>query len=581
MGQPRTKIIATVGPSTKSCDMIKNLIKSGVNVFRLNFSHGSHEEHLEVIQRIQKIREELKEPVAILLDTKGYEVRVEPLKDGEIRIDKNKTYRLGINGDLNLRPYDVVKKIEPGMDLLFDDGYLMATCLAKEPDGVLIQFKNERILKQNKNCHIPQALLEIPDITDQDRKDILFGIKNGIDLIAASFVNTKENVLAIKQLLLENGFEDVGVIAKIETVNAVDQYESILQEADGIMVARGDLGIELKMELLPSLQKMLLSKAREWNKYTIVATQMLESMIENPRPTRAEVSDVANAIYDGASAVMLSGETAVGKYPIETVDQMRRIIVDAEKHIDYTDSNIYRGPNNHFDMNLALAHGAVILSMSSKTKGILSFSTTGRSACSLSSLRPDTPIFALTSSLRTFHRLAIQWGVCPIIAEYKDLQEGIQKASKLSLEKNWVQFGDLLVMTYGIPFNRPGTTNTIQLVSIGEVFFRGLGKGDKIVEAPIVHNFPLDPISPHAAKGNIVVLIDYRPEYSVILKYVAGAILIRHSENSEEEKKFLEDVEKMGIPCVYRAHGNPLAIKKGLYVTLDPLNGVVLAKKRG
>jgi pyruvate kinase len=579
MGYPRTKIIATIGPSTRQEDMIKNLIKSGVNVFRLNFSHGTHDEHLEVIQRIKKVREELKEPIAIMLDTKGYEVRVEPFVQKELKIEKDKIYLLGPKGDFHLRPSDVVQKIEPGMELLFDDGYLIAKCVGKDETGVKIAFKNERILKQNKNCHIPEAHLDIPDLTDGDREDILFGIKNGIDLIAVSFVTTRFNILAIKQLLLENGFEDVGVIAKIETLKSLDNYESILQQADGIMVARGDLGIEMKMEALPSVQKMLISRAQEANKFTIVATQMLESMIENPRPTRAEVSDVANAIFDSASAVMLSGETAVGKYPLETVDQMRRIIIDAEEHIDYTHSFFEKSFKNHLDMNIAISHGAVSLSMQSNTKGILSFSTTGKSACTISSLRPSNPVFALTSSDRTFHRLAIQWGVYPVLGNFKNLEEGVTLASKIALEKNWVKLGDLLVVSFGIPFNRPGTTNTIQLINLGDVLMRGVGKGDKVIEAPVIHNYPLDPISPHAAKNNIVLLIDFNQQYVPMLKYASGVIFMSHKENSEEEENFLKAMEKLNIPFIYRARGDVHGIQQGLFVTLDPINGVILAKK--
>ncbi|MFZ4673184.1 MAG: pyruvate kinase [Chlamydiia bacterium] len=581
MEHPRTKIIATLGPSTKTEDMIRSLIKSGVNVFRLNFSHGTHEEHLEIIQRIEKIRDELKEAVAMMLDTKGYEVRVEPLPEKELKIQKDKIYLLGPKGDFHLRPSDVVHKIEPGMELFFDDGYLVAHCVGKDEDGVKISFKNERILKQNKNCHIPEAHLDIPEITEQDRKDILFGIKNGIDLIAASFVNSRANILAIKQLLLENGYEDVGVIAKIETLNSLNNYESILQEADGIMVARGDLGIEMKIEALPSVQKMLLQKAQEWNKFTIVATQMLESMIENPRPTRAEVSDVANAIFESASAVMLSGETAVGKYPLETVQQMRRIVVDAEKHIDFNLSFFEKSPKNHIDMNIAISYGAVGLSMHSNAKGIFTFSTTGRSASSISSLRPANPIFALTISKRTFHRMAIQWGVYPILGSYKNLEEGLNVASKIALEKGWVELGDLLVVTFGFPFHRPGTTNTIQLINIGEVLLRGVGLGDQIIEAPIVHNYPLNPIAPHVAKNNIVLLIDFQKRYLPILKYAAGVIFTGQQENGEEEKDFLEAMKGLNIPCIYRARGDLRAIHKGLFVTLDPLNGVILAKKHG
>lgn len=581
MGYPRAKIIATIGPSSNQKKSIYDLVNTGVNVFRLNFSHGTQQEHLNVIKTIQEVRKELNEPIAIMMDTKGYEIRVDPLPNKQIQIEKSKTYRLGKDGDFNVHPHDVVQKIEIGMEILFDDGYLVAECKGQYEGGALLEFKNERILKENKNCHIPNARLNIPDITDQDRNDILFAIKEGIDLIAVSFVVSKQNVLAIKQLLLDEGFEDVGVIAKIETTKAIENIESIVQEADGIMVARGDLGIELKMEVLPSLQKFLVSRALFWGKCSIVATQMLESMIENPRPTRAEVSDVANAIFDGASAVMLSGETAVGKYPLEVVDRMRKIIVDAEDHIDLTDMYHKNGFKNGFEISTAIAHGAVILSLTAHTSGILSFSITGRSAAAISALRPQNRIFALTGSLRTFHRLAIQWGVSPVFASYKNLDEGVTQASKIGIEKGWLRLGDLIVVTYGAPFNRPGTTNTIQLLHIGEVFFRGIGIGKNLVEAPIVHNLPLKVIAPHLAKDKIVVIIDFNSDYIPILKHAAGVLFIGYASNNHEENAFLQEIEKLGVPCVYRAHGDIASVQEGIYVTLDPVNGTILAKKHG
>jgi pyruvate kinase len=556
-------------------------VNIGVNVFRLNFSHGTQQEHLNVIKTIQEVRKELNEPIAIMMDTKGYEIRVDPLPNKQIQIEKNKIYRLGKEGDFNVHPHDVVHKIETGMEILFDDGYLVAECKGQYEGGALLEFKNERILKENKNCHIPNARLNIPDITDQDRSDILFAIKEGIDIIAVSFVVSKQNVLAIKQLLLDEGFEDIGVIAKIETTKAIDNIESIVQEADGIMVARGDLGIELKMEVLPSLQKFLISRALFWGKYSIVATQMLESMIENPRPTRAEVSDVANAIFDGASAVMLSGETAVGKYPLEVVDRMRKIIIDAEDHLDFTDMYHKNGFKNGLEISTSIAHGAVILSLTAHTSGILSFSITGRSAAAISALRPQNRIYALTGSLRTYHRLAIQWGVCPVFATYKNLDEGVSQASKIGIEKGWLRLGDLIVVTYGAPFNRPGTTNTIQLLHIGEVFFRGIGVGKNVVEAPVVHNLPLKVISPHLAKDKIVVIIDFNSDYIPILKHAAGVLFIGYAVNNHEENEFLQEIERLGVPCVYRAHGDIASVQEGIYVTLDPVNGTILAKKHG
>ncbi|MBM3194278.1 MAG: pyruvate kinase [Chlamydiae bacterium] len=581
MGYPRAKIIATIGPSSNQKKSIHDLVNTGVNVFRLNFSHGTHQEHLNVIKTIHEVRKELNEPIAIMMDTKGYEIRVDPLPNKQIQIEKNRTYRLGNGGDFNVHPHDVVHKIETGMEILFDDGYLVAECKGQYDGGALLEFKNERALKENKNCHIPNARLNIPDITDQDRSDILFAIKEGIDLIAVSFVVSKQNVLAIKQLLLDEGFEDIGVIAKIETTKAIDNIESIVQEADGIMVARGDLGIELKMEVLPSLQKFLISRALFWGKYSIVATQMLESMIENPRPTRAEVSDVANAIFDGASAVMLSGETAVGKYPLEVVDRMRKIIIDAEDHVDFTDMYHKNGFKNGLEISTAIAHGAVILSLTAHTSGILSFSITGRSAAAISALRPQNRIYALTGSLRTFHRLAIQWGVCPVFATYKNFDEGLSQASKIGIEKGWLRLGDLIVVTYGAPFNRPGTTNTIQLLHIGEVFFRGIGVGKNLVEAPVVYNLPLKVISPHLAKDKIVVIIDFNADYIPIIKHAAGVLFIGYAANNHEEKEFLLEIERLGIPCVYRAHGDIASIQEGIYVTLDPVNGTILAKKHG
>ncbi|MFZ4772831.1 MAG: pyruvate kinase [Chlamydiia bacterium] len=463
MGYARTKIIATVGPSTDSDSKIKDLIRAGVNVFRMNFSHGSQEEHLRVIQRIQKVREELQQPVAIMMDTKGFEIRVEPLPQKAIQIEEGRSYRVGDHGDFTIRPHQVLAEITVGMELLFDDGYLVGECKGTYDGGVVVEFKNGRLLKENKNVHIPSARLSIPDLSDQDASDILFACSHGVELVAVSFVTSKKNIEAIEKLLKEAGLEDVGLIAKIETTKAIENFEEILQKADGIMVARGDLGIELPMEELPSIQKKLIAKAAKAGKFTIVATQMLESMIENPRPTRAEVSDVANAIFESTSAVMLSGETAMGKYPIETVKQMRRIILDAERHCSYTEAYLKCGKNNHLDTDLAIAHGVVSLSMSCKTVAIIVFSKNGRTACSISSLRPEHKVYLVTGSKRTYHRLAIQWNVIPILADYQDLQSGLERVTFIGSSQNWLKPNDLLVVTYGDPIESADSANIIQL----------------------------------------------------------------------------------------------------------------------
>ncbi len=440
----RTKMIATVGPSTASEALIEELIQAGITVFRINFSHGSQAEHLQVIQRIHRVRTKLKKPVAIMMDTKGFEIRVE----NELSVEKGRTYKLGGKGDFLIRPSHVIESIETGMELLFDDGYLVGKCTGTYEGGVLVEFKNSRFLKANKNVHIPSARLKTLDLNESDASDIAFACKHGVEWIAASFVSSKANISAIKALLEKEGLEGVGVIAKIETTKSIENFEEILAAADGIMVARGDLGIELRMEEIPSIQKRLVAKSQQAGKVAIVATQMLESMIENPRPTRAEVSDVANAVFDSASAIMLSGETAVGKYPIETVSQMRRIAIDAEKHIPYTDLYFKKGHAQYLSKDLAIAHGAVILSISCKTVAILVCSNTSELAASISSLRPSLPIFVATTSSSNYYRLAMQWGVTPLL-----LNESA--AYQFFAETGLVHEGDQLVVVH--------ETHTIQL----------------------------------------------------------------------------------------------------------------------
>jgi pyruvate kinase len=570
----RAKIIATIGPATKNLQTIKNLILSGVNVFRINFSHGTSDEHLETILLVQQARDELCEPVAIMMDTKGYEIRVELPEKKEIMIHKDQVYRLGPDGDFKVRPIEVVSVIEEGMEILFDDGYLVGFCVGKEGKNALIKFKNERLLKNNKNVHIPKARLIIPDITEQDRNDIIFACKNGIDLIAVSFVTSSKNILAIKHLLLEEGVDDVGVIAKIETTKAIEDYDAIVKESDGIMVARGDLGIELKIETLPALQKELIQRAAAQGKLTIVATQMLESMIENPRPTRAEVTDVANAVFDFASAVMLSGETAVGKFPLETVEQMKRIIFDAEKHQDLF-FNTNRPINlTQPEIHNAIAQGACSLSNTFKSSGLVVFSTTGRSVCSISAQRPHSRLYALTAFKRTFHRLAIQWGVTPVLGEYTSFNEGMQKISEIGLEKNWFQLGDLVVVTYGAPFNTAGTTNTIQLVSIGKVLLKGDTVNPGIAKGPLLHHTLAKPITAQKAKHKIVVFSDFDISCKSLLKHAAGAVLITKNP-IHGVQTFIDAAKESNIPGLVCLGSETRELKEGLFVTLDAKNGVI------
>ncbi|OGN64965.1 MAG: pyruvate kinase, partial [Chlamydiae bacterium RIFCSPLOWO2_01_FULL_28_7] len=337
-----TKIICTLGPSSNSLEMIIELIKTGMNVARINFSHGTHEEHFKTIQNIKEAREKTNIPISIMLDTKGPEIRVGELKNDVLELKTKQKVKL-IRGEaknddeIPINPFEVLKILKPSQKILFDDGYISAKVIEKDDDYILIEIQNNGILKSKKSINIPNVQLSLPAVTEQDIKDLKFGCENDIDIVAASFIRSADHVLEIKKILHQNNCSDVSVIAKIESAEGVDNFDEIAEAADGIMVARGDLGVEVDLSLVPKLQKIMIHKCYDACKPVVIATQMLESMIQNPRPTRAEVSDVANAIYDSSSAVMLSAETASGKYPIETVRQMKKIIHETESDFDYKD----------------------------------------------------------------------------------------------------------------------------------------------------------------------------------------------------------------------------------------------------
>lgn len=333
----RTKIICTIGPAVNSLEKIRQLIDAGMNVARLNFSHGTHEEHRKVIENLKKAREEKKVPLAIMLDTKGPEIRVGKLQNDVIELKPKQKILVvketveGNNQRFSITPAIALNFLEPGHQMLFDDGYIISKVIECKKEGVWIEIQNAGLLKSHKGVNLPGANVDLPAMTQQDVADIIFGCQNDIDLIAASFIRSAEHVIEIKKLLAQQKKAEILVIAKIENRLGVENFDNIIQVADGIMVARGDLGVELPLREVPVLQKMMIRKCLRAAKPVVTATQMLESMIKNPRPTRAEVSDVANAIYDSTSAVMLSGETAVGQYPIETVSMMRSIIEETEK----------------------------------------------------------------------------------------------------------------------------------------------------------------------------------------------------------------------------------------------------------
>lgn len=577
-----TKIICTIGPAVNTQEKIIALIEAGMNVARLNFSHGTHEEHLRMINFLKAARRELKKPLAIMLDTKGPEIRLGKIEGNELFLPPGhrwilaKDVVLGDGEKVGITPPSIIDQLQPGMRILFDDGYLSSRVLDITPQGVLVEIENGGTIRSGKGVNIPDTSLDLPAFTEKDADDIRFGCQNEIDIIAVSFVRSVDQVLAIKKLLADEKQSDILVIAKIENSEGVQNFDSILQVADGIMIARGDLGVEVPLSQVPRLQKMMIRKCYLAGKPSVTATQMLESMIYNPRPTRAEASDVANAIYDSTSAVMLSGETAIGRYPLETVQVMKSIVKEAEDDFGYrTFFDFHAGLVFH-DVPSALTLAAVKTAYSSNAKAIFAFTSSGATARLLSRLRPSMPIIAMTPHERCYHQMIFNWGVIPMLSvECKTIAEAFDKISKYALEKNLVDNGDLVVVTAGSPFGISGTTNTMLVESIGDVLVRGeSGLGHR--QHGIV-SMALSPEAkrPYAVQGHLLVLAQCDESYLPLIKESAGIILQNHIDDISSEEYALNTARELGKSVVVRADAALRILKEGQLVTLDPGKALV------
>lgn len=459
-----------MGPACSSKEQILALIDAGMNGARLNFSHGTHEEHREVIARLKWARAQKGVPLAIILDTKGPEIRVGQinppglsLKAGD-RLFLTKEAVIGSSKRISITPTLALDYLKPGVIVLFDDGYISSKVIGCTGTDVEIQIENGGVLKSHKGVNIPNVDIPLPAMTEQDIADIAFGCAEGVDIIAASFIRSAEHILAIKQHLAEHGRPDILVMAKIENSLGVRAFDEIVEVADGIMIARGDLGVELPLDQVPKLQKMMIRKCCEQAKPVVTATQMLESMIHNPRPTRAEVSDVANAIYDSTSAVMLSGETAIGKYPIESAKMMKSIALETEKDFNYSEffGQRLRQEGKGVCISTAVALATVKTAYSVHAKVIMVFTSRGYTSRLVSHFRPQMPILALTSQESVYHQLAIIWGVIPVNPmQMIDMRDAFLKVGEFACHNGWAAKGDLVVVTAGTPFGVSGTTNML------------------------------------------------------------------------------------------------------------------------
>lgn len=465
----KTKIICTIGPASENEETLKKMCLAGMNVARLNFSHGTHEEQQKKIDLIKKVRTELNLPIAILLDTKGPEYRIRTFKDGKVHVNAGDKFTFTVDeveGDekrVSVNYKGLVKDLSVGDKILVNNG--------------LVVFEVEELKGSNANCvclvggdlsnrksmSFPNKVMTGPFLSDADKQDLLFGIQNGVDFVAASFVSNKQNVMDMRAFLDENGGADIEIIAKIENQSGVDNAEEILEACGGLMVARGDLGVEVPFVELPAIQKRLIHKCRLLGKRVVTATEMLESMIQNPRPTRAEISDVANAVYDGTSAIMLSGESAAGKYPVEAVATMAQIAERTEQHTSYRD-RFYKTEfkiRNNLD---AISHATCAMAIDVDAKGIVVCSVSGKTAGMVSRYRCPTDIVGMTTNERVWRRLSLSWGVTPVLAdEYSSMDvmfyNGLANAKKyLGLKE-----GDAVVLTGGPINGKRGNTNTIKV----------------------------------------------------------------------------------------------------------------------
>ena len=465
----KTKIICTLGPATDRDDVLKQLMMEGMNVARFNFSHGSHEEQGERLKKVQELREELNLPIATLLDTKGPEIRLRELEGGKAELVEEQKFVLTTEelvGDANkvsITYKDLVKDVQPGSRILIDDGLIALDVEEVDDTEISCRVINGGMISNKKGVNVPDVELSMPYISEKDYEDIVFGIENDFDFIAASFVRTADDVMQIRKIFAEKNCRNVNIISKIENMQGVQNIDEIIQVSDGIMVARGDMGVEIPLEDVPAIQKMIIKKVVNAGKQVITATQMLDSMMKNPRPTRAEATDVANAIYDGTSAIMLSGETAAGMYPVESVKTMVKIAIRTEQDINYSARFKQREAENP-DITNAISHATCTTAMDLNAAAIITVTWSGETARMISKYRPCCNIIGGSINQKVCRQLNLSWGVTPLeVKQKEDTDELFSHAVEMAEQAGLVSVGDITVITAGVPLSVPGNTNLLKV----------------------------------------------------------------------------------------------------------------------
>ena len=576
----KTKIICTLGPSTDKEGVLRDLIANGMNVARFNFSHGSHEEHLGRLEKLKALREELGKPVAALLDTKGPEIRLKDFKNGVENLVAGQTFTLttrdveGTNEICSITYKDLPMDVEPNGTIMLDDGLIKLQIQTVNDTDIICTVLNSGKIKNKKGVNVPGVHLSMPYMSQRDKDDIIFGIQQGYDFIAASFVRTAQDVYDIRNLL--NQYDsNIRIIAKIENREGVNNIDSILAAADAVMVARGDLGVEIDFTELPGIQKTIIDRSFSFGKPIVTATQMLDSMIVNPRPTRAEISDVANAIYDGTSAIMLSGETAAGAYPVEALKTMSAIAERTEQEGFHLRSRTMDFNPGKISVSDATAHAACLTARDVNAAAIVTVSESGTTARLLSKYRPQQPIIACVMREQVQRQLSLSWGITPLMMSLAhSTDELIEMSTALAKENGYLHNGELAVVTAGVPVGVSGTTNMIKIHMVGNCLATGVGVG---------------PENNDVASGKACVC---RTMDEVRAKFKPGMVLVVPS-TSNEMLSFVRDaaalvVEEPGLnshaaiagkallkPTVVGAAGATSHIRDGLMVAVDCAHGSV------
>ena len=578
----KTKIICTLGPSTDKDGVLRELIANGMNVARFNFSHGSHEEHKGRLDLLKSLREELGKPVAALLDTKGPEIRLKDFKNGTEMLEAGQTFTLttrdveGTKEICSITYKDLPQDVAPGGTIMLDDGLIKLQIQTVNDTDIVCTVLNNGKIKNKKGVNVPGVHLSMPYMSQRDKDDIIFGIEQGFDFIAASFVRTAQDVYEIRNLLNEYD-SNIRIIAKIENREGVNNIDSILAAADAVMVARGDLGVEIDFTELPGIQKNIIERSFSFGKPIVTATQMLDSMIVNPRPTRAEISDVANAIYDGTSAIMLSGETAAGAYPVEALKTMSAIAERTEQEGFHLRSRTMDSNPGKISVSDATAHAACLTARDVNAAAIVTVSESGTTARLLSKYRPQQPIIACVMREQVQRQLSLSWGITPLMMSLAhSTDELIEMSTALAKENGYLHNGELAVVTAGVPVGVSGTTNMIKIHMVGNCLATGVGVGPENAE-----------VSNATGKACVCRTLD-----EVHAKFKPGMVLVVPS-TSNEMLNYVRDaaalvVEEPGLnshaaivgkallkPTVVGAVGATSHIRDGLMIAVDCAHGSV------